>query len=273
MHRTWIASVLAVFVMAGCADEAADGDVEDGAPTVEELTSREPTWEVRLDRSEADEGGFQLVETDEGFDLSTGPAGIFYEPTTLFESGDYTLSATFTERELSSEHAESYGVFIGGRDLQGPGVEYTYFLVRSTGEYLVKRREGDETHDLVDWTSDEAVNAAGSSDRASADRGARDAAEGTADDTADGTAEETADAEPRGGVTNTLAVEVRGDTTRFLVNGTTVETLPTAEARPWGVVGMRANHRLDLEIRDWQAAGGGSNIEPARSPEESGREG
>lgn len=260
MRRTWTASVMAIFVAAGCADEVADEGVEEGAPTAEELTSREPTWEVRLDRSEADEGGFQLVETDDGFDLTTGPAGIFYEPNTVLESGDYTLSATFTEREPSSEHPEGYGLFVGGRDLQGPGVAYTYFLVRSTGEYLVKRREGEETPELVGWTSHDAVSTAGSAEGASA-------AETSGDSEAD-TAADTGDVEGRGGITNTLTVEVRGDSARFLVNGTEVETFPTSEVRPWGVVGMRANHRIDLEIRDWRTEVDGSEFEPGRSSDE-----
>ena len=44
--------------------------------------------------------------------------------------------------------------------------------------------------------------------------------------------------EPR----NTLAVEVTEQETTFLVNGTEVHRMPTSEAQPHGVVGIRANH-------------------------------
>ena len=50
---------------------------------------------------------------------------------------------------------------------------------------------------------------------------------------------------------NTLAVEVVQGETRFHVNGTLVHTMPAPEARPYGVAGLRANHRLDIRVTGW----------------------
>ena len=88
----------------------------------------------------------------------------------------------------------------------------------ATGDYLVKRRRGETTEVLVDWTPHAAVR--------------RVANEGD---------------EPE----NTLAVEVLEGRTSFLVNGTEVHHMPSPQARPYGVAGIRANHRLDILVRDW----------------------
>lgn len=253
MRTEWFVGFLALATLVGCTDESAENEMEDGSTDAETLTARTPTWEVRLDQEDADEGGFQLLESEEGLRLETGPAGVFYDPADLVGSGDYTLSATFIERGDPGSHRESYGLFVGGRDLQSPEVTYTYFLVRSTGEYLIKRREGEETRDLVGWTSDPAVR--------SAEEGSGSAGEG-----ADGTAAAgdtsaagaAADAAGGSGVTNTLTIRTRGDAVTFLVNGTEVESLPAERVRPWGLVGMRANHRLSLDIRDWSITSAGS---------------
>jgi hypothetical protein len=43
------------------------------------------------------------------------------------------------ERSAPADHREGYGLFVGGRNLQRPDQPYTYFLVRGTGDYLIKR--------------------------------------------------------------------------------------------------------------------------------------
>jgi hypothetical protein len=128
------------------------------------------------------------------------------------------LEATFVQYGASVGYREAFGLFVGGRDLDTPDQEYTYLLVRTSGDYLVKRRVGEVTETLVDWTPHDAVERV----------------------------EEAGD-EP----VNTLGVAVAGDETRFLVNGVVVQSVPSPRARPYGIAGVRVNHRLDVRIDDW----------------------
>jgi hypothetical protein len=54
--------------------------------------------------------------------------------------------ATFTQTKPSA-HAEGYGLFFGGKSLEGKDQQYTYFLIRQDGSYLIKRRGGGERED------------------------------------------------------------------------------------------------------------------------------
>ena len=55
---------------------------------------------------------------------------------------------------------------------------------------------------------------------------------------------------------NTLGIDVVDGEARFLVNGVAVHTLPSPRARPYGVSGVRVNHRLDVRVDDWLLLGG-----------------
>jgi len=199
---------------AGCAQE--------GAPSAELEDSESATllgsYTFRLDSERSDPGEFQLSETDGSVRILTGPAGIAFRSDDQILSGDIRIEATFVQVGAPVGYREAYGIFIGGRDLESPDQEYTYLLVRPTGDYLIKRRIGEVLETFVDWTSHEAVR------RVNADGD-----------------------EPE----NTLAVEVLQGETRFSVNGTVVHTMPAAEARPYGVAGLRANHRLDIRVTGW----------------------
>ena len=103
-------------------------------------------------------------------------------------------------------------------DLDGPDLEYTYLLVRTTGDYLVKRRIGEITETLADWTPHAAIR--------------RVESEGD---------------EP----VNTLAVDVEGGEVHFVVNGEVVHAEAVGRARPYGTAGVRVNHRLDVRVDHW----------------------
>lgn len=175
-------------------------------------------YDFRLDSQRSDPAEFRVSEEPEGLRVQTGPAGVAWRKEDQIPSGSFTVLATFVQHGAPVGYREAYGVFVGGRDLLGADVEYTYLLVRSTGDFLIKRRLGEETETLVDWTAHAAVQ--------------RVVQEGD---------------EPR----NTLSVEVEGEETRFLVNGTEVHRMPTSQARPHGIAGIRANHRLDILVTDW----------------------
>jgi hypothetical protein len=175
-------------------------------------------WEARLDRP----GGMENVrfmEMQGHQHAILGPSAIFYAPAHTAE-GTYRLSATFTQKRATA-HAEGYGLLLGGRDLQGEGQDYLYFLVRQDGRFLVKHRGGAETHTLIDWTEHGAV------------RRAND----------------------EGQTINTLAVDVGERMVRFLVNGAEVGSLPRVQhLNTDGIYGLRINHGLDVRVDDLAVA-------------------
>jgi hypothetical protein len=169
-------------------------------------------WEARLDRpGPMDNVRFMEMEGHQHAIL--GPSAIFYRPADVAD-GEYRLSGTFRQNRLT-RHPEAYGLILGGRDLQGEGQDYLYFLVRQDGKFLVKHRAGSETHTLMDWTEHEAVRRPGEDGRA----------------------------------TNTLAVDVAAAGVRFLVNGTEVGALQRVPMlNTDGVYGLRINHGLDVRV-------------------------
>jgi len=205
--------VVAALAAAGCAQDQAPPE-----PTGAVGPAARPSFEVRLDSESSAPEEYHLVEDDDGIRVQTGPAGIAYRSDDAMVSGDFQVEATFLQYDAPLGYREAYGIFVGGRELQGADQEYTYLLVRPTGDYLIKRRIGEITETFVDWTPDASV--------------ARVQEEGD---------------QPL----NTLGIRVLGADTEFVVNGVTVQTLPTARVRPHGVAGVRVNHRLDVRVDDW----------------------
>ncbi len=208
----------ALLVASACAEPAP----ETAVVAAEDTTPQTPEgYAFRLDSERSDPGEFLLRPGRAGradLHVTTGPAGIAWRAEDAVSRDRFAVRASFLQRGAPVGYREAYGIFVGGRDLDGPDQEYTYMLVRGTGDFLVKRRRGETTETLVDWTPHPAV--------------VRVAAEGD---------------EPR----NELAVEAGAEETRFLVNGTVVHTMPTPRARPHGIPGIRVNHRLDVELEDW----------------------
>lgn len=177
-------------------------------------------WEVRPDRGgHADHGaapeGLEFVTMPPGWHITTGPAVILWEPGRT-ASGEYRVEADIHLFDPAGRR-EAFGLFIGGSDLHGDGQRYTYFMLRDGGQFLVKRRAGAETPTVVDWTTHSSI-------RKWADRG-------------DGAS-----------VLNHIAVEVRGDRVRMLVNGDEVGSVPRSQVDAEGLVGLRVNHNLNLHV-------------------------
>jgi hypothetical protein len=169
-------------------------------------------WEVRLDRPGGMEN-LRFMEMHGHQHAILGPSAIFYRPVDS-ATGAYRLEASFRQN-AATRHPEAYGLFVGGRDLQGDGQDYLYFVIRQDGKFLVKHRGGEETHTLIDWTEHAAIQPAGEDGRA----------------------------------TNLLAVDVGATGVRFLVNGTEVGTLPrVAYLNTDGIYGLRINHGLDVRV-------------------------
>jgi hypothetical protein len=153
---------------------------------------------------------------DPGYHLTLGPATLLYRREDSVSTPFHTL-ATFHQMK-APKHPEGYGLFIGGRDLEGPAQTYTYFLVRGDGKFNIKRRDGTTLAQYTDgWESNSAVNKA----------------------------------DAKGAATNLLEIDYKSDTSRvsFKVNGKEVHWVPAHMMEHLkGIVGIRANHRLDLHI-------------------------
>ena len=127
--------------------------------------------------------------------------------------GNYTIKGTFVLQKPSG-HTNYYGLIFGGSDLDNAKQSYTYFLVAQDGTFLIKKREGEATSDVVKKTPNDAVKKPG----------------------ADGKS------------TNALEVRVGADKIDYVVNGTVVSSSPKAGTKTDGLVGIRVNHLLEVHI-------------------------
>ena len=171
-------------------------------------------WEVRLDRGTDATGVLNFMTMGSGVHATTTGAGgaIFWQPNSM-SKGTYSISASFTQAEPSN-HPNAYGLFFGGSDLAGSGQRYSYFVIRENGEFLIRKRMGGETPDVVSWTGHDAIN----------------------------------EVDAQGRATNMLTVEVGSDQVRFLVNGAEVSTQPRSALDTDGTAGLRVNHFLNVHI-------------------------
>jgi opacity protein-like surface antigen len=170
-------------------------------------------WTVRADKGDAKNA--KVVSMGSGLHLTLGPAIILYRADTR-GSGPFHTLATFTQTK-PSEHAEGYGLFVGGQQLDGAAQKYLYFLIRQDGSYLIKRRDGEKTSDVSKgWVQSAAVK----------------------------------QADAKGSATNLLEVDNKRDPSKlvFLVNGKEVYRTDAKGMALDGTVGIRANHNLDLHV-------------------------
>jgi hypothetical protein len=170
-------------------------------------------WTVRADKGDA--SGAKVVTMGKGLHVTTGPAIVLYRANTE-GSGPFHTLATFTQTK-PSKHPEGYGLFVGGKALDGPAQQYLYFLVRQDGSYLIKRRDGEKTSDVSKgWVQHAAVK----------------------------------QPNEKGTATNLLEVDNKRDPSRlaFLVNGQEVYATDAKGMALDGIVGIRINHNLDVHI-------------------------
>ncbi len=182
-------------------------------------------WKIRTDRPNQDVSEIFFVDMPPGWHVTTGPAGIFWDPANT-ASGSYRVEMEVYLFDPGSRR-EAFGFFMGGSDLEGSGQAYTYFLIRNGGQFLVKQRAGADTPTLVPWTDNEAILAW------------EDREEGGAT------------------VLNTLAAEVDDAQVRFFVNGEEVHRMPRTGLALDGIVGLRVNHGLNLHISRLEVTAGG----------------
>jgi hypothetical protein len=189
-------------------------------------------WSVRLDQPDesvtvgsTEESDIYFVSMTPGWHITTGPRAILYHPASMAE-GSFTARAGIHLFPPGSRN-EGFGLFLGGSDLDSDEQQYLYFLIRRSGEFLVKQRSGDTTEEVLPWTRHDAILAYTAS------------SEGT--------------------VHNVLEVEASESQLRFVVNGSEVARMPRGDLPVDGIVGLRVNHALNLHVDDFGVELSGQN--------------
>lgn len=180
-------------------------------------------WKVRYDGSdEAAERNFVVMRP--GWHVYAGPGGLLWDPG-RFASGNYAVKSTTylfpkgdPERSGSTRIDRPFGLFLGGRDLEGDKPTYVSFQIDNTGRFRIARHTGDEFQELTPWTTHDAVS--------------------VLDDAATSPAE------------NVLEVDIRGEQTFFYISGDVVADFPSDELDLNGLIGLSAGEGLSLHITE-----------------------
>ena len=189
-------------------------------------------WTGRTDRDGAQLADAKFVASGAGFHVTSGPAAIYWRNGDNI-TGPYVATATFTQLKAPS-HPEAYGLVFMGKRLASPQQDYAYVLVRGDGKVMVKHRAGNDVHTILDWTA----NAAAKKQDAN------------------------------GKATNTLTVDAsRPDSVRMFVNGAPIAAIPNAHLGSTnGIVGLRVNHNLDVQVDRFSITPKKSAAGQARKP-------
>jgi hypothetical protein len=155
----------------------------------------------------------KYTENGGRWEILTGPAHITFADKDS-ASGIYGATATIEQLD-KPRHPEAYGVFVGGTNLTDHAKQkYGYFVVRGTGEYLVKVRDGDKTTSVIDWTASPNVPKEDANGKAS----------------------------------YKITVHVAADTVHFMVNGKLVAATAKTNFPSVGIAGIRVNHNLHVAV-------------------------
>lgn len=182
-------------------------------------------WMVRTDNPESEvvigsdpeSADIYFVNMNPGMHITTGPRAIFWHPAFQAE-GDYKVSTTLHLFDPEGRNREAYGILFGGSDLNEAGQEYLYFVIRNTGDFLIKGRKGDETYIIKEWTASDHVVIYDDPEESS--------------------------------VKNTLTAEVAGDRMIFYINGEEVWNMDKSDHVTDGLYGLRVNHAMNLHVED-----------------------
>lgn len=191
-------------------------------PTVKVKGAALPAgWTLRLDDKDQQrytKDDTRFVAMGPGYHVTSGPAAVYYNPGDV-ATGAFTVSASFRQTK-APRHPEGYGLFIGGSQIEAPGQQYFYFLVRGDGKYFVAHRAGSDVHKIVEWTESPAV----------------------------------AKQDGAGVATNAVSVQVTADSLFLSVNGQRVHSFARSQLPGSGTdgqVGLRVNHNLDVHVADF----------------------
>jgi opacity protein-like surface antigen len=183
-----------------------------------------PGWKGRVDRRPLSQGktiADSKFATEAGaLRLSVGPAASYWSEANT-ATGDYQVKATFKEHKMAASHPHSYGIFIGGSDLDCDTEKLMYCIVYGIGTYSVKTFYGAKVTTLVDRAAHDALRKA----------------------------------DANGESTNEIGWRVQGGKASCVVNGVALKTFERAEvvgpdklASTDGIYGIRVSHNLELTV-------------------------
>lgn len=164
-------------------------------------------WQTRAER---------FVAMPPGFHITTSPSVLFFHPGARAEGEFRVESEGFLFRGDSSN---AYGLFIGGRDLDGDGATWTSLEIAHDGRWVIRKRTFEGTQggaSIVDVAGPEPGPVALPGDGATAK--------------------------------NVLAIVAGEEDVAFRVNGETVAALPRADLPVDGVVSFRVGAGLNLHL-------------------------
>ena len=188
-----------------------------------------PGWLGKIDPSEAAKGAkledSKLVTMGQGLHVTTGPAVAYWNASNT-ASGNYSVSATFAEREYMglNDHPHPYGVFIGGTDMGTDNQTYLYCMVYGAGNFIVRGFSGAATFRMNGRAGEmnDAVNKAAGKGQ---------------------------------GVTNKVAINVTSDKVECAINDKVVASYPKADVvaagklkSTDGIYGIRFGHNTDAHV-------------------------
>lgn len=238
--------LFALILIVGCAEQAESDYSSDDAPetTSDEAMLRPDAlnpvnesleyplgWKVRLDFPDpdaiisADTSGADVyfASMTPGWHITVDrPRAIFYHPASTAD-GSYSAS-TKIHLFPPGQRNEGYGLIIGGQDLETDSQSYIYFIIRRSGDFLIKQRTGENSETIFGWEANDAIVAY---------------------------TEETA-----GMTTNTLAVHVDDTSISFFVNDTEVHQMEKGDLQTDGIVGLRMNHAINAHIESFDVVEG-----------------
>ena len=102
-----------------------------------------PGWTGKIDAKEETAGmtlnSAKLAKDGDALHVITGPAVTYWNPANK-ASGDYTVTATFTEPKYMNlnDHPHPYGIMIAGNDLGTDQQSYLYCAAYGTGKFIVR---------------------------------------------------------------------------------------------------------------------------------------
>ena len=181
-------------------------------------------WKVKVDARAAQQGK-SVKDSKFGMsggkmDLKIGPAAIYWNDANK-ASGNYEVKASFTENAHKPGHPHSYGVFIGGSDLETADQAFVYCIAYANGTYSVKYFHGANVVSVTDRAASAAINKANEANHA----------------------------------TNEIGWRVRGGKASCVINGTEVQSFDASQLVGAdklksldGIYGVRVSHNLDLTV-------------------------
>ncbi|MGV3709047.1 MAG: hypothetical protein ACO1Q7_09400 [Gemmatimonas sp.] len=171
-------------------------------------------WKTRPDNPKAADSVL-VIDRGQGKYVLSGPPAIVYTPKNTI-SGNFVLQGILFSGYSGAAIPDGFGVFLGGRNLDGPNADFTEFLVKNTGQYGVFQWKDGKRTALKDWTTVAGINIHSG--------------------------------RPTESTRNTFRVIVDAQSVQLVVNRAMVYAFPRATFKPDGIYGVRVGSRQQFQI-------------------------